>query len=44
MIVGANQWSRFLWNQQKKNIKKKFQFEDYVLWFSNGKKTHLGNF
>jgi hypothetical protein len=28
--VGANQWNRFLWNQQK-NTEKKFQFGDYVL-------------
>ncbi len=41
--VGANQWSRFLWSQQK-NIKKKFQFGDYVLWFPKGEKTHLGKF
>jgi hypothetical protein len=41
--VGANQWSKFLWNQQK-NIEKKFQFGNYVLWFPKGKKTHMGKF
>jgi hypothetical protein len=30
--VGANWWSRFMWSQQK-NIEKKFQFGNYVLWF-----------
>jgi hypothetical protein len=35
--VGANQWNKFLWSQQK-NIEKKFQFGDYVLWFPKGKK------
>jgi len=24
--------------------RKKFQFEDYVLWFPKGKKTHMGKF
>jgi hypothetical protein len=33
----------FVWNQQK-NIEKKFQFGDYVLWFPKGEKTHLGKF
>jgi hypothetical protein len=41
--VGANKWSRFLWSQQK-NIDKKFQFGNYVLWFPKGKKTHMGKF
>jgi hypothetical protein len=41
--VGANQWNRFLWNQQK-NTKKKFQFRNYVLWFPKGEKTQLGKF
>jgi hypothetical protein len=41
--VGINQWSRFLWSQQK-NIEKKFQFRDYVLWFPKGEKTHMGKF
>jgi hypothetical protein len=41
--VGANQWSRFLWNQHE-NTKKKFQFKDYVMWFPKGKKSHLGKF
>jgi hypothetical protein len=41
--VGANQWNRFMWSQQK-NIKKKFQFGDYILWFPKGKNTHLGKF
>jgi hypothetical protein len=41
--VGANQWNKFLWNRQK-NIKKKFQFGDYVMWFPKGKKSHLGKF
>jgi mRNA-degrading endonuclease toxin of MazEF toxin-antitoxin module len=33
--VGANQWNKFLWSQQK-NTKKKFQFGNYVLWFPKG--------
>jgi hypothetical protein len=41
--VGVNQWSKFFWSQQK-NIEKKFQFGDYVLWFPKGKKTHVGKF
>jgi hypothetical protein len=41
--VGTNQWSRFLWSQQK-NTKKKFQFRDYVMRFPKGKKSHLGKF
>jgi hypothetical protein len=41
--VGANQWSKFVWIQQK-NIKKKFEFGDYVLWFPKGEKTHLSKF
>jgi hypothetical protein len=41
--VGANQWSIFLWSQEK-NIEKKFQFGDYVLWFPKREKTHLGKF
>ncbi len=41
--VRANQWNRFLLNQQK-NINKKFQFGDYVLWFPKGEKTHMGKF
>jgi hypothetical protein len=41
--VGTNQWSRFLWNQQK-NTEKKFQFGNYVLWFRKGEKTHMGKF
>ncbi len=30
-----------MWSQ-KKHTKKKFQFGDYVLWFSKGEKSHLG--
>jgi hypothetical protein len=41
--VGVNKWNRFLWNQQK-NIKKNFQFGDYVLWLPKGEKTHMGKF
>jgi hypothetical protein len=41
--VGANQWNKFLWNQQK-NKEKKFQFGDCILWFPMGEKTHLGKF
>ncbi len=41
--VGTNQWSRFLLSQQK-NIKNKFQFGDYVLWFPKGEKTQMGKF
>jgi hypothetical protein len=41
--VGINQWSIFLWSQQK-NKKKKFQFEDYFMWFPKGKKSHMGKF
>jgi hypothetical protein len=41
--VGTNQWSKFLWSQQK-HIEKKFQFGDYVLWFPKGGKSHLGKF
>jgi hypothetical protein len=32
-----------MWSQQK-NIGKKFQFGDYVLWFPEGEKTHIGKF
>jgi len=32
-----------LWSQQK-NIEKKFQFGNYVLWFPKGEKTQLGKF
>jgi len=39
--VGVNQWSKFMWSQQK-NTKKKFQFGNYVLWFPKGGKTHIG--
>jgi hypothetical protein len=28
----------------KKNIEKKFQFGNYVLWFPKGEKTHMGRF
>jgi hypothetical protein len=28
----------------KKNIEKKFQFGDCVLWFPKGEKTYLGKF
>ncbi len=41
--MGANQWNRFMWSQQK-NTKKKFQFGDYVLWFTKGEKTHMSKF
>ncbi len=41
--VGANQWNKFMWSQLK-NIEKKFQFGDYVLWFPKGEKTHMGKF
>jgi hypothetical protein len=30
--------------RQYKNTKKKFQFGDYVSWFSKGENTHLGKF
>jgi len=30
--------------ESTKNIKKKFQFGDYVLWFPKGEKTHMGKF
>jgi hypothetical protein len=32
-----------MWSQQK-NIEKKFEFGNYVLWFPKGEKTHLGKF
>ncbi len=32
-----------MWSQQK-NIEKKFQFGDYVLWFPKGEKTYSGKF
>jgi hypothetical protein len=32
-----------MWSQLK-NIEKKFQFGDYVLWFPKGEKTHMGKF
>jgi hypothetical protein len=41
--VGTNQWSIFLWNQQK-HIEKKFQFGDYVFLFPKGEKARLGKF
>ncbi len=40
--VGANQWNKFLWSQQKNT--KKFQFGDYVLWLPKGENTYLGKF
>jgi hypothetical protein len=40
--MGANQWNRFLWSEQK-NTKKKFQFGNYVLWFPKGKKHIWAN-
>ncbi len=30
--------------ESTKTHKKKFQFGDYVLWFSKGEKTQLGKF
>jgi hypothetical protein len=38
--VRANQWSRFLWSQQK-HTNKKFQFGDYVA-VSQGRKITFG--
>ncbi len=32
-----------MWNQQK-NTKKHFKFNDFVLWFPKGSKSHLGKF
>ncbi len=32
-----------MWNQQK-NTKKQFKFDDFVLWFPKGNKSHLGKF
>jgi hypothetical protein len=40
--VGANQWSKFMWSQQKNT--EKFQFKDYVSWFPKGEKKHMGKF
>jgi hypothetical protein len=34
----------YLCGVNKKNIEKKFQFGDYVLWFPKGENTHLGKF
>jgi hypothetical protein len=29
---------------EKKNLEKQFSLGDYVLWFSKGKKSHMGKF
>ncbi len=42
-IIGIQQWNRSLWSQQK-NLKNKFNFGDYVLWFPKGGKSHPGKF
>ncbi len=41
--VGANQWNKFMWSQQK-NTKKKFQFGNYVLWLPKRENAYLGKF
>jgi hypothetical protein len=41
--LGTHQWNRALWSQQK-NTKNKFKFDDFVLWFPKGSKSHLGKF
>ncbi len=40
-IAGIHQQNRALWSQQK-NSEKQFSFGNYVLWFPNGNKSHLG--
>ncbi len=40
--VGENQWNKFMWSQHKQ-IKNKFQFGDYVIQFSKGKKHIWAN-
>ncbi len=41
--IGIQQWNKTLWNQQK-HLEKQFSFNDYVLWFPKGDKSHLGKF
>jgi hypothetical protein len=42
-MIGIQQWNRTLWNQQK-NPKKQFNFDDYVMQFPKGNKSHLEKF
>ncbi len=42
-ITRIQQWNRALWSQQN-NLEKQFSFNDYILWFPKGNKSHLGNF
>jgi len=37
-IVGVQLWN--LWSQ----LKIQFTFKDFIMWFPNGSKTHLGKF